>query len=153
MTSLHVRGEDRDAFDIVGAVEEDEGPAADRLEPQALPAGLPDGRDRILALSEGPPDPREDLRGGDGHRRVPALVAAGEAGREGVAPVLPRVDEAISAADPSGLERPPGAEDLGQRRFSLARDAADLAQGRPASDSANDRDGRLDDRWPTCDWF
>ena len=102
----------------------------DRFEP-AFPARLPDGPEDLRPV-ERPPDPRQDLGRGDGHGRVRALVAAGETGREHVAPLLPFVDEPVAAACPPGFERPAAAKDLDERGLPLAGDAPDHPQGRPA---------------------
>ena len=100
---------------------------------------------RTLGLVERPPDPRQDLRGGDGDRRVRALVAAGQGGGEGIAAIPARVDKPVPAARPPGLERPSRPEDLGHGSVSLAGDPADLPEGLPSPDAADDRNAGLDD--------
>src|SRR5690606_14705048 len=128
-----VRGQRLGTFGIVGPVEEDERAAPDRLEP-AFPAGLTNGREDLL-LIEGLPDSGEHLGRGDGHGGVSPLVAAGEAGREGVVAVPARVDKSVAVADARGLERPSLPEDLGKRRVPLGGDPADLAERRSGYDA------------------
>ena len=129
MTSFDVGGERGDAFDVVGAVEEDKRPPADRFE-AAFPAGLADGLEHLGPI-ERPPDPRQDLRGGDSDRRVSALVAAGQGGGEGIAAVGARIDEPVPAARHPGLEGPAPPEDLGHGGAAHPGDPPDLPKGFP----------------------
>ena len=127
----------------MGAVEENERPPADRFE-AALPACFADGL-KDLGLVKRLPNPRQDLRRRDGRRGVRALMEPGQGGRKGIAAALTHVGEPETAAPGPGLERPPGAKDLGQGRAPFAGDPADLPERHPSPNAADNGDAGLDD--------